>query len=57
MQQQLWLGGGVKLATGAFNLDVNNPDASVADVNAELGTGSTDFLLNAVYNLREKTLE
>ena len=54
VQQQLWLGGGIKLATGSFNLDLNNPDFSVADVNAELGTGSTDFLLNAVYNLRVK---
>jgi hypothetical protein len=54
MQQQLWLGAGIKFATGSFNLDVNNPGVTVADVNAELGTGSTDFLLNGIYNLRIK---
>ncbi len=52
VQQGLWIGGGFKLATGTFNLDLNNPDISVADINAELGTGSTDFLLNGMYNIR-----
>jgi hypothetical protein len=52
VQQALWLGAGFKLSTGSFNLNLNNPDVSVADVNAELGTGSTDFLLNGMYNIR-----
>jgi hypothetical protein len=54
VQQQLWLGAGVKFATGSFNLDLTNPDITIADVNAELGTGSTDFLLNGMYSLRIK---
>ena len=52
VQQQLWLGAGVKLATGSFNLDITDPATTIADVNAELGTGSTDFLLNGIYNFR-----
>lgn len=55
VQQQLWLDAGIKLATGSFNLDLENPDFSVADVNTELSTVSKDFLLNAVYNLRVKS--
>lgn len=51
LQQQLWLGAGVKFATGSFNLDLTDPAITIADVNAELGTGSTDFLLNSVYNV------
>lgn len=52
VQQQLWLGGGVKLATGTFNPDVVNNDITVADVNAQLGTGSTDFILTSMYNIK-----
>ncbi|HVX49856.1 MAG TPA: hypothetical protein VHB48_06850 [Chitinophagaceae bacterium] len=52
IQQQLWLGGGIKLATGGFNLDLNDPETTVADINAQLGTGSTDFLLNGLYSVR-----
>ncbi|HWB28486.1 MAG TPA: hypothetical protein VG738_23600 [Chitinophagaceae bacterium] len=52
IQQQMWLGGGVKLATGNFNLDLSDPDVTVADINAQLGTGSTDFLLNGFYSVR-----
>ena len=54
LHQQLWVGAGIKLATGSYNLDVTNPDVTVADVNAELGTGSTDFLLTSLYNLKIK---
>jgi len=44
---QLWLGGGIKLNSGSFNLDPRDPNTTLADVNAQLGTGSTDFILNA----------
>ena len=54
VRQQLWLGAGIKLATGYSGLDFSNADVTVADVNAELGTGSTDFLLNSMYNVRIK---
>lgn len=52
IQQQLWLGGGVKVATGNFSLDLSDPSVTVADINAQLGTGSTDFLLNGLYSFR-----
>ncbi len=49
--QSLWLGGGIKLPTGKYN----PKDKSVIAENAnlfQLGTGSTDFSLNAMYDLR-----
>lgn len=51
IEQQLWIGGGVKLATGKNNADVTSATANPGDVNWQTGTGSTDFLLNAAYNI------
>ena len=44
---QLWIGGGIKLKTGSFTVDPHDADITLADVNAQMGTGSTDFILNA----------
>jgi len=48
-QQQLWIGGGLKLPTGSFNVNLKDTNTTIADINAQLGTGSVDFLLNGLY--------
>lgn len=49
--QQLWIGGGIKLPTGKFNADVAAAEI-IALANSQVGTGSTDFMLNLSHNLR-----
>jgi len=50
LNQQLWLGGGIKLPTGAFNASLDS-NTTVADINAQIGTGSVDFILNGMYTI------
>jgi len=52
VEQLIWIGAGIKLPTGTFKVDVNDSTTTVADINSQIGTGSTDFLLNAVYDIR-----
>ncbi len=49
----LTMGGGVKLPTGKFRYDENDP-LQVANANFQLGTGSVDFIVNAFYSLNWK---
>lgn len=49
--QSLWLGGGIKLPTGKYEIadkSMNNQNANLF----QLGTASTDFSLNAMYDVR-----
>ena len=49
--QTLWIGGGVKLPTGKY-VAADKQDASQNANLFQLGTGSTDFTLNAMYDIR-----
>lgn len=51
VQHQLWIGGGVKVPTGVFNTDPHDSTTTIADINAQLGTGSIDYLLNTSYTI------
>jgi len=48
----LLVGGGVKVPTGRFKFDENDV-LQVANANFQLGTGSTDFILNAFYTVNK----
>jgi hypothetical protein len=49
--QQLWIGAGLKVPTGKFNIDATDP-ALIAIANTQTGTASTDFMLNAMYSVQ-----
>ena len=51
IKQQLWFGGGIKLPTGPFNANMLDSNTTVADINAQIGTGSVDFMINGMYGL------
>lgn len=52
IEQQLWLGGGVKLPTGKYQINLADTSTHIGDVNAQTGTGSTNFLFNTMYSLQ-----
>lgn len=50
--QEFWIGGGVKLPTGKYDVDHEDPETEIGDVNSQMGTGSLDFIANAMYNVK-----
>jgi hypothetical protein len=46
ISQQIWVGGGLKLPTGKFT---PNADDIIPDANNQAGTGSVDFVIDAMY--------
>jgi hypothetical protein len=54
--QEFWLGAGLKLPTGKYGVNFSDSVHEeladlLGDVNSQMGTGSTDFLFNAMYNI------
>ncbi|HVX27669.1 MAG TPA: hypothetical protein VHB70_15060 [Parafilimonas sp.] len=54
--QELWLGAGAKLPTGKYGVNFSDStntelDDLLGDVNSQMGTGSLDFIANAMYNI------
>ncbi len=52
VDQQLWIGAGIKFPTGKFNVDENE---IVSSTNSQPGSGSLDFLLNTLYVIQLKS--
>ena len=53
---EFWLGAGVKLPTGKYNVDFRDSvneelDDLLGNVNSQMGTGTVDFIANAMYNV------
>jgi hypothetical protein len=51
VRHDLYVGGGIKLPTGANKIDTSNPGFNIGDFNSQAGTGSTDFIFNVTHNL------
>ena len=55
--EEFWLGAGIKLPTGKYSVDFRDSTNEelndlLGDVNSQMGTGTVDFIANAMYNIR-----
>lgn len=52
LSQELWIGGGIKLATGFSNVDfTDTTTTTLADINTQIGSGSTSLLFNLRHSM------
>ncbi len=51
VRHDLFIGGGIKLATGVNQIDISSADFNIGDFNSQAGTGSTDYIFNVTHNL------
>lgn len=52
----LWLGAGVKFATGQYDVQEQNNNSGINPNIFQLGTGSTDLIANIIYDIRLQDL-
>ncbi|MFD2742579.1 MULTISPECIES: transporter [Sphingobacterium] len=52
LMQSLWIGGGVKVPSGTYDPSEQSKVGAGAANTFQLGTASTDFMINAAYDLR-----
>ncbi|WP_166332196.1 transporter [Sphingobacterium chungjuense] len=52
LMQSLWIGGGIKVPTGTYDPSEQSRLGAGAANTFQLGTASTDFLINAAYDIR-----
>lgn len=52
--QFLWIGGGLKVPTGQYKIDFEDPENNLGDPNAQPGTGSLDFIVNVNHTISFK---
>jgi hypothetical protein len=51
VSHELWVGGGIKLPTGAFKVNAIDSSTTLADINSQIGTGSLDLFINARHTM------
>lgn len=52
LMQSLWVGAGIKTPTGTYDTSEQSSAEMGAPNNFQLGTASTDFMINAAYDIR-----
>ena len=51
LSQEFWIGAGIKLATGFSNIDFTDTTTTLADINTQIGSGSTSLLFNIRHSM------
>ena len=51
LSQEIWVGAGIKLATGYINIDFSDTTTTLADINSQIGSGSSSILFNIRHSM------